>query len=206
MRVAAGLTVLLLALAPGAGPAEAQVVPDRAPDMPAAPDQFRLGATASRFSWPGAGEERNGIDGLTAGGVELEALLHRFLGLRLGLSLGGTEIRAPSGAAEEVRQVLVELLAAPRLAVEPLRRVGVTPWAEVGVGTLVHQPTDSLRAVNQNALVFGAGVDWDVAGAFGVRAGWRTLEIRQSDVFASQDRSARKVRGHRAVVALYWRF
>lgn len=189
-----------------AGSPQEAASPQEEPAMPEAPEMFRLGVAGSLFSWPESDGERNGTDDLVGGGVELEAVVARWIGFRLGVNAGATEITAPDGRATDARQFLVELLVAPRFPVGVLAELGVTPWAELGVGTLVHQPTDSLRARNQNALIVGAGADLDLSDGWGVRLGWRTLEIEQADVFDPDDRSSRDVRGHRAIGAVYWRF
>lgn len=174
--------------------------------MPTAPELFRVGVTGARLDWPSAGGERNVVDDHLAAGIEIEAVVTRWLGFRLGVTFGGTEIRSPSAEGTDVRHVLVEVMAAPRLAIDRLRDEGVTPWAEVGLGTLVHDPDDdALVSRNQNALVFGAGVDWDALGPLGVRAGWRRTRLELADVFDPEDRGSTEVWTSRVVVGAYWR-
>lgn len=176
------------------------------PVMPGAPEMFRLGAAASFFAWPAAEGPENGVGDLLTGGVELEAVVSRWIGFRLGVGVGATTITATSGESVDARQYLVELLAAGRLPVGRLAELGVTPWAEVGVGTLVHQPTDTLRSRNQNTFLLGLGADVEIGERVGVRTGWRTLDVEQADVFDPEDRGSRDVRAHRIVTVLYWRF
>jgi len=174
--------------------------------MPEAPELFRVGAVGHWVAWPTADEGVTGVDDHAAAGVELEAVVSRWLGFRLGMTLAGTELRSSSGDRVDARHVVVELLAAPRLALDPLRRIEVTPWAEVGVGSLVHDPDDgSLVTRNQNALVLGGGVDWDVASRLGVRAGWRRTRVELADAFDTEDRSSTGVWTDRVILLLYWR-
>jgi opacity protein-like surface antigen len=70
----------------------------------------------------------------------------------------------------------------------PVRAHGIRPYALAGGGALIFRPTSDARAINSSidqqaraALVYGGGVDFDVAPHLGVRAEYRGFVYKTPD-------------------------
>lgn len=191
--------------AEGADPLASDTTSAVAP-MPDTPRVFRVGARLSAYRWPDEAG-RNEVADAVAGGLELELLARRWLGFRLGLDMANTSITAPDGDAEaSVRQYVAELLMAGRLPLAPLQRLHLTPWVEVGVGTVVHDPDEGGATRTQNMAVYGAGIDWDPLARVGLRAGWRGMTVKLGNPLVADDLEAATVTADRLTLSLHWRF
>lgn len=184
--------------------AGADTVPE--PPMAPTPRLFRLGASAGALAWQDE-SGRNQIDSGLLLGLELESRVGPWLAFRFGAAYGGTTLLEADGSGEtDAGQYLIELAVVPRLGLPSLERVGVVPYATIGVAAVVHDPeTEDLVTRSQNALGFGAGVDVDLGGAFGARAEWRRYRVNAEDAFDPQDREGDERTADRFWASLYWK-
>lgn len=211
---AAAASVLLVAwLLASAGPAAGQEeepaepwgqeVQD--PPMPGTPKQFRIAATAGSLLWSGR-EGRAAIDDRPLVGLDIERLVGPFLAFRVGGAYGRTRV-AGEGGATDANQWLADVSAVLRLGFGPLRRAPVVPFGTVGIGTVVHDPTDrELATKSQSAAAFGAGVELDLSGPVGARAEWRRYVVDAENLFDPADRAGESRRADRLFASLYFRF
>ncbi len=193
--------VLALALIPAPAAAQEGVEGLEEPAMADAPDQFRVSATGGWLAWedPGADAgvaEEQRVEGAALWGVELETRVGRYLAFRLGGAYGRTSITSvgPGGdpRSVDVNQVVLELVAEPRLEVGPLRRAGVVPFGLAGLGSVIHDPSTEtgefdppLTTRSQGSLIWGGGVDVSppVLGGAGLRLEWRRAEVQMQPIF-----------------------
>lgn len=169
-----------------------------------APRPFRLAATGSALLWEEA-PTRSPEDG-SVWGLDVERLLLPYAFARLGGAFGTTTVVSGDRSAD-VNTYLAEVVVGPRLALPGLRRVGVVPFAAVGVGTVVHDPTeDGLSTRSQNAFSWGAGVEWSFRPQLGVRAEWRRYSADLEDIFAELDRTGESRDADRLQISVFWAF
>jgi len=190
------------------------------PAMADAPDQFRVAATAGWLAWDGA-ESSDGkvVDVGPLWGVDLETRVSRWVAFRFGGAYGRTTITGTdeTGTRQTVdaNQVVLELVAEPRLALEPLRRVGVVPFAVGGVGSVVHDPRTAegafdppLPSRSQGSLLYGAGVEVqpEPLGDAGVRLEWRRNEVQLQPSFVVTSLEGASRGADRFMASVYWSF
>lgn len=177
--------------------------------MPEAPRQFRLSVSASGFLWEDGGEVRPGD--LTLWGLDLERIVARHLSVRAAVGYGRGSAAGPSRSTD-VATYLVEVAAEGRLAVDPFREGAITPFALLGVGSVVHDPAaGDLTTRSQNALSFGAGVEAGLAAlgapaSVGLRLEWRRYRVSLENLFDPTDRSGSDRRADRIVGTAFWEF
>ncbi|GEM_PF-1933031 len=212
----------LLALCVAAGPAAGQETEeDRAgPPMADAPNQFRASVTAGLLAWDdpeGSGGKQ--VDDGALWGLDLETRVSRWVSFRFGGAYGRTTITGPdeSGTTQTVdaNQVVLELVAEPRLEVGPLRRAGVVPFGILGAGSVVHDPADqegefdpSLPSRSQGALIYGGGVEVapEALGSMGVRLEWRRSEVQLQPTFVVTSLEGSSRGAGRFMGSVYWSF
>lgn len=203
---AIALATILLAAGPAVGqqdpgPGE----PDaEAPAMAEAPHLFHLGPSASVLTW----EETGGpaYDDATLWGLGVERLIASFLAVRLDGGYGRGEVTG-GGRTLELNTYLAEIALAVRPPVPALARVGVAPYAVVGLGTVVHDPADEdLATASQNALSWGLGVDLKPLDRFGVRLEWRRHDVDLENLLDATDRTGTSRDADRFQLSLYWAF
>lgn len=206
-RTAAAALVLLAVTLLAAGPAAAQEDPGaepEAPDMAAAPTPFHLGPSVSVLSWEETGDAT--LEDATLWGLDVERMLTSFLAVRLDGGFGKGEV-TEDGRTVELNTYLFELALALRLPVAPLARVGVTPYAVAGLGTVVHDPTAAeLNTASQNALSYGLGVDVQPFERFGARLEWRRYSVDREKLLDPTDRTGTSRDADRFQASLYWAF
>lgn len=169
-----------------------------------APRPFRVGATASALLWEEAAT-RSPDDG-ALWGLDVERLLLRWAFARLGTAFGTSTVTGADRSVD-VNTYLLEVVAGPRLALPALRRAGVVPFAEIGVGSVVHDPkVDGLTTRSQNAFSWGGGVEWSFRPELGVRAEWRRYSASLEDVFADLDRTGETRDADRLQITVFWAF
>lgn len=189
----------LLALCAAAAPAVGQETGEdlAGPAMADAPNQFRASVTAGWLAWDGpeaTGEKQ--VDTGALWGVDLETRVSRWVAFRFGAAYGRTAITGPdeSGSTRTVdaNQVVLELLAEPRLEVGPLIRAGVVPFGIVGAGSVVHDASSPegefdppLPSRSQGSLIYGGGVEVapEAPGDVGLRLEWRRTEVQLQPTF-----------------------
>lgn len=201
-RVAAvALAAALLAAGPAAGQQDPSV---EAPETAGAPSPFHLGPTASVLLW----EETGGpaYEDATLWGLGVERRIASFLAVRLDGGYGRGEV-TDGGRTVELNTYLAELALAVRPPVPPLARVGVTPYAVAGLGTVVHDPSDEdLATASQNSLSWGLGVEVEPLDRFGARLEWRRHEVDLEDLLDPTDRAGVRRGADRLQLSLYWTF
>ena len=212
----------LLALCVAAGPAAGQETEEdlAGPAMADAPNQFRASVTAGWLAWddPEVSGGKQVDDGLLWG-VDLETRVSRWVSFRFGAGYGRTTITGPSeaGAMQSVdaNQVVLELVAEPRLEVGALRRAGVVPFGVLGAGSVVHDPADeegefdpSLPSRSQGSLIYGGGVEVapEAMGSFGVRLEWRRSEVQLQPTFVVTSLEGAGRGASRFMGSVYWSF
>lgn len=169
-----------------------------------APRPFRLSATGSALLWEEAAT-RSPDDG-PLWGAEIERLLIRYAFARIGASFGPSTV-VSGDRSVDVNTFVVELLAGPRFALPALRRAGVVPYAGVGIGSVVHQPTEGdLATRNQNAFLWGGGVEWSFHPRWGVRGEWRRYSADLENIFAELDRTGETRDADRFQISVFWAF
>lgn len=217
---AAAAVLLALALLPGPAGAQGTGGEPGAPPVAGAPDQFRLSVIGAWVEWDAPGEAGGQeIEGAAAWGLELETRVVRFLSFRFGGAFGGTEISGTDadGArrAVEAGQWVLELVAEPRLAVEPLREAGVVPFGVAGLGSVVHDPRTEegefrtpLVTRSQGSVIYGGGLEVEPAapGGFGARLELRRAEVRVQDLFVSTEREGTERSSSRLMGTVYLAF
>lgn len=156
--------------------------------MAEAPKQFRVAVTGGALSW--AEEPRRGsLDNGALVGLDVERRVAGYLGFRLSGGYGRTTAANDTTSAD-LNQYVADVVAALRLAVAPLRQAGVVPFGTIGLGTVVHDPESAgLVTKSQSAVAFGAGLDADLSGAFGIRVEWRRYIVDGEDLFDPTDRT-----------------
>ena len=212
----------LLALCTVALPAAGQETEEdlAGPPMADAPNQFRASVTAGWLAWDGP--EASGGKQVDTGplwGVDVETLVSRYLSFRFGGGYGRTTISGPdqSGTTRTVdaNQVVLELVAEPRLAFGPLRRAGVVPFGIVGAGSVVHDPSTeegafdpSLPSRSQGSLIYGGGVEVapEALGDVGVRLEWRRNEVQIQPTFVVTSLEGTSRGAGRFMGSIYWSF
>lgn len=202
------LVAVLLVAAPGSALGQEAAEPA----MAAPPAQFRVGATAGVLAWPDGSDRAP--DDRSLWGVELERLLLPQLSIRMDASYGTATIVSPDDAVG-ADAYLLEVTAVGRGTFATLERIGVIPFATLGLGSLVHDPDrDDLGTVSQNALTWGAGVEAPslaVTGAsrlapLGVRLAWRRYQVELENVFDPLDRAGRTHHANRFSITAFWAF
>lgn len=218
LSAAAGLLALCVVAAPAAGQ---ETEEDRAgPAMADAPDQFRASVTAGWMAWDepeAAGGER--VDTGALLGIDLETRVSRWVSFRFGVGYGRTTITGPdqSGTTRTVdaNQVVLELIAEPRLGVGPLSRAGVVPFGLLGVGSVVHDPSaeegtfdPALPSRSQGSLMYGGGVEVapEALGDLGVRLEWRRTDVQLQRTFVLTARDGASRGADRFMGSIYWSF
>lgn len=178
------------------GPAEPEIAP--------APLQFRLGLTAGALLWDQSQSRVPGDD--AAFGIDVGRQLLRYLSVRLGANYLPTRVEDAAGATD-VHGYLLEVAAEPRLDLPSLERLGVIPFATVGLGTLVFDPRRAdLPTRSQNAFEIGGGVEAHIARSLGARAEFRAYTASLQTLFEPTDRTGETRHAQRLVVGLYWAF
>lgn len=185
-----------------------------------APDQFRLSALGGWMDWgapDAAGEQA--MEASSAWGLDLETRVHPLLAFRLGAAYGRTEITrtefgGPSRSVE-ANQIVLELVAEPRLAVGPLRETGVVPFGIVGLGSVIHDPDTeqgefepALTTRSQGSVVYGGGLEVEppALGDFGARVEWRRADVQVQNIFTPTSREGTSRTSDRIVGTVYWKF
>lgn len=195
------------ALAPtgdAAGQQEGGGAEEDEPILVEAPRPFRLSASASALLWEDAAT-RSPEDG-SLWGLEVGRHVLRWAFVRLGGAFGTTTLSS-GGRSADTNTYLVDVVGGPRLAFRDLRRIGVVPFAAVGVGSVVHDPRpDGLVDRSQNAFTWGAGVEWSLRPELGVRAEWRRYSVDLQDVFDRIDRTGEGRDADRFQVSVVWAF
>ena len=177
----------------------------QAPPMPDAPRQFELAARAAWQMW-GDEADRGAIDDAPLYGVSLERLLLPYLSIRMSGFYGPTSI-ADEDASTDVDQWVIDVGVLGRLPIDLLASAGVTPYAGVLGGAVVHDPSDpELITRSQTALGFGAGVEVEVAERIGLHLDWRRLFVQLEDIFDPQNRDGAEARSDRIGGGIFWRF
>ena len=174
--------------------------------MPEAPEQFRVGLTLGNLDWTEKAP-LNAVEDGAVWGLEVETLVHPFLGFRFGVGRSRPEVRSGLDRAS-VDQYLVELLAGLRFPVGPLRRLELVPFLTGGYGSVVHAPDDrdDLITKNQSSYLLGGGVEYNGLPEVGVRGEWRRARIEFNDLFDPEDRGAAMREADRWILGVYWRF
>jgi hypothetical protein len=174
------------------------------PEVPPAPRQFRLGVTGGALLWNGSATRtpRNA----SIWGLDIGRKLGRYLSFRLDLAY--TPERVVDGAdSTDVHGYLIDIVAEPRLAVDPLLRAGVVPFGEVGLGTLVFDPSQSgLPTRSQNAIVLGGGVEAILSSRWGGRVEWRHYSVQMQSLFDVTNLDAVGRGANRVTASLFWTF
>lgn len=174
------------------------------PMLVEAPRPFRLSASGSALLWEDAAT-RSPADG-SLWGLEVGRHVLRWAFVRLGGAFGTTTLNS-GGRSADTNTYLVEVLGGPRLALPNLRRIGVVPFAAVGVGSVVHDPRpDGLVDRSQNAFTWGAGVEWSLRPELGARAEWRRYSVDLQDVFDRVDRTGEGRDADRFQLSVFWAF
>lgn len=221
-RTSATAAAALLAVCVAAPPAAGQETEEdlAGPAMADAPDQFRVSSTAGWLDWdePGAAGEKQVATG-ALWGLDLETRVSRWIGFRFGAAYGRTEITEPDGSGTartvDASQVVLELVAEPRLAVGPLQRAGVMPFAVVGVGSVVHDPRAGpgefdppLPSRSQGSLIYGGGLDVvpETLGSLGARLEWRRNDVQLQPTFAVTSREGTGRGASRFMGSVFWSF
>lgn len=208
----AGALLALALAAPGAllagGEAAAQEGEDAGgavePILVEAPRPFRLSASASALLWEDAAT-RSPEDG-SLWGLEVGRHVLRWAFVRLGGAFGTTTVTS-GGRSADANTYLVEVVGGPRLALRELRRIGVVPFAAVGVGSVVHDPRpDGLVDRSQNAFTWGGGVEGSLGPELGVRAEWRRYSVDLQDIFDRVDRTGEGRDADRFQLSVFWAF
>lgn len=218
LHAAAALLTLCVAAAPAAGQ---ETEEDRAgPPMADAPNQFRASVTAGWLAWEDPGDPGDKqLDTGALWGVDLETRVSRWLAFRFGGAYGRTAITGvdPNGATRTVdaNQIVLELLAEPRLEVGPLTRAGVVPFGIVGAGSVVHDPSTgegefdpSLPSRSQGSLIYGGGVEVapEALGDVGLRLEWRRTEVQLQPTFVVTALEGTGRGASRFMGSIYWSF
>lgn len=209
-----GLAGVLLALALAGGGILAAAADVAAQEEDAAEDEeellveaprpFRLSASGSAMLWEEAAT-RSPDDG-SLWGLEVERLVLRWAFVRVGGAFGTSTVTSGDRSAD-VNTYLVEVLGGPRLSLRELRRIGVIPFASVGVGSVVHDPReDGLADRSQNAFTWGLGVEWSVRPDLGVRAEWRRYSADLQDIFEQIDLTGENRDADRLQISVFWAF
>lgn len=174
------------------------------PERPPAPRQFRLAATGSALLWPGTASRTP--KNAAALGLDVERLLLPYLSVRLGVAY--TPERVVQGMdSTDVHGYIVEVVAEPRLALAPLVAAGVVPFGEVGLGSMVFDPSKTgLPTRSQNAFVLGGGVDVRLATRVGGRVEWRHYSVQIQSLFDATDYASVSRGADRIMASLYWTF
>lgn len=173
-------------------------------DIAPAPLQFRLAVTGGPFLWKSAPSRVP--DNSAAWGIDVERILFRYLSLRLGASYLPTRVEHAAGSTD-VRGYLLDVIAEPRIVVDPLERAGVVPFLTVGVGTLVLDPRQAgLPTRSENAFALGGGFEVRVLPRIGARAEWRRYSVALQSLFDPTLRTAEAHHANRLLVSLYWTF
>jgi opacity protein-like surface antigen len=174
------------------------------PILVEAPRPFRLSASASALLWEDAAT-RSPEDG-SLWGLEVGRHVLRWAFVRLGGAFGTTTLSS-GGRSADTNTYLFEVVGGPRLALRGLRRIGVVPFAAVGVGSVIHDPRpDGLVDRSQNAFTWGAGVGWTLRPELGVRAEWRRYSVDLQDVFNRIDRTGEGRDADRFQLSVFWAF
>lgn len=218
LHAAAALLTLCLAAGPAAGQGTGE--DPAGPPMADAPNQFRASATAGWLAWddpesPGGKQ----VDTGALWGVDLETRVSRWVAFRFGGAYGRTAITGvdPEGVTRTVdaNQVVLELLAEPRLEVGPLTRAGVVPFGIVGAGSVVHDPSTgegefepSLPSRSQGSLIYGGGVEVapEALGDVGFRLEWRRTEVQLQPTFVVTSLEGTGRGASRFMGSIYWSF
>ncbi|MDP2584064.1 MAG: hypothetical protein Q8W47_08300 [Candidatus Palauibacterales bacterium] len=174
------------------------------PENPPAPRQFRIGMTGSALLWSGSASRTP--QNASAWGLDVGRRLLRYLSVRLGVAY--TPERVVDGSdSTDVHGYLVEVVAEPRLALDPLVSAGVVPFAEFGLGTLVFDPARSgLPTRSQNAFVLGGGVEARLSSRWGGRLEWRHYTVQLQSLFDVTELGSVNRGADRIMASLFWTF
>jgi hypothetical protein len=174
------------------------------PETPPAPHQFRIGPSAGALLWNGSAVRTP--DDVATWGLQVERVLFRYLSVRFDASYLAERLRE-GGDSANIHGYLLELSAVPRLALGPLVRAGVVPFAEVGIGSLVFDPGPAgLPTRSQNSFALGAGVEVRLARRVGGRVQWRHYTVKLQSLFDAADLTSVSRRANRITAGLYWTF
>lgn len=174
------------------------------PPMARAPQQFRVGLTGGALAW-GEEDGRASLEDGAILGLDLERRVGPFLAFRVSGGYGRSTA-TDEASSVKLNQFVGDVMASLRLGFERLRRVGVVPFGTVGLATVVHDPvSDDLVTKSQSAVAFGAGLEADLAGPFGLRAEWRRYVVDSENLFDPADRSGRGRVADRFYGAVYWK-
>jgi len=184
--------------------ARADSVAAYGPETPPAPYQFRLGLSASRIAW--GGSTTRSPENAWTWGLDVERILLPYVSLRFGASY--LPERVVQGAdATDVHGYLVEVAAEPRLALPSLRRVGVIPFATIGIGSMIFDPaTDALPTRSQNTFLVGGGIEVRLGPRWGGRLEWRHEHVDLQSLFDATALGSVSDHADRVGATLYWTF
>lgn len=197
---AAAAVVLAAALRPTAAVGQEEL---DVPAMAESPRQFHLGLTAGGMTWA---DDALAIDGTALFGLDVERLLARWASVRLAGAYGSTTVSGPERAVP-VNAAVFEVGFTFRAALASLRRAHVVPFAAFSLGSVVFDPEAAdLATRSQNALSYGAGVEFLPLPRIGFRAEWRRYEVEIENLFEPIDRTGTSRHGDRIQASIFWTF